>query len=337
MPGLPLRPIITYGVPSKIIDLSMPQKWWGYKTQLVGGSRKSSAGIPESFVIREDNLSMVSLRVHECELLDVRAWIVDFWRRNQPFIFQYDALDTLTKFTAYLDAPTFDDGWEPRRMANPNFPQFWEVDVTIRNVEQVPIFVSVTGDCASTSVFEQAWILANFANGENFRLSVGPTPATFGSNLNLANFPELIDADSTFYRSSAPEGIWDTLILTSGVIIPDYVTMESMGPTADMAWLRMGSNFTLQQIRDSDVIAEITSPDYGSSSLVTGFVNYDVSGIGPLYTEENDIIRLILNGYLQKKAGVPDDGWRNPYYYGAVFGPRQNPRLICLANVEEIP
>ena len=338
MPGLPLRPIITYGTPSKIIDLSMPQKWWGYKTQLIGGSRKSSAGIPESFTIREDNMSMLTLRVHECELMDVREWIVDYWRRNQPFTFQYDALDTETIFTTYLDAPTYDDGWEPRRMTNPNFPQFWEVDVTIRNtLKEIPIFVSVTGDCSSTSVTQQAWVLTNFANPETgeLRLSVPPPPATFGSGEEFANLPDPMTDPAILYISSPAEKIWDTLILTDGLLIPLYVQMETFGPTPSEGFDRAGGFFKIKHMRGSTILAEGQSPQTGFGSLVTSYPSFDVTSIGTLRVEIDDFIRLELYGYQSLYPDTADSGYRCSYFYGAVFGPRPNPHLVCLSNVEE--
>lgn len=336
MPGLPLRPIITYGSPSKIIDLSMPQKWWGYKTQLVGGSRKSSAGIPESFTIREDNMSMLALRVHECELLDVRDWILDCWRRSATFKFQYDALDAETVFTCYLDAPTYDEGWEPQRMTNPNFPQFWEVAVTIRNIlAEIPIFVSVTGDCASTSVSEQAWVLTDFANGSSLRLSVPPPGAGFGSGANFVNLPDPMTDPAVLYISDPPENTWDTLILTAGLLIPLNVYLETSGPTPDLGWDRAGGFFKIKQMRGSSVIAEATSPQMGFGSLVSSYTSFDVSSIGSLRVEVDDFIRLELYGYQSLAPGRTDEGYRCFYYYGAVFGPRLNPRLVCLSNVEE--
>jgi hypothetical protein len=316
-----------------VIALSRPQKLWGYGTFLRGGSRKSSAGIPETFVIREDNTAKLTLRVHDCEYLTVRAWILDAMRGNQ-FTFQFDALDPYSAFLCYLEAPTFEEGYEPKR--DPTMPQIWNVDLTIRAVAAVPIYVSNTGLCGTTGTVPSAWILANFANGANFRLSVLPTPATFGSSLQLANLPNPV-LDTDFHRSSAPEGTWDTLVLTKGIFVPDHVSMESQGPTGTATWARMGSNFTLKQMRGSTVIAQVTSPDYGSSSLVTGFVDYDVSSIGPLFVEAGDFIRLELNGYLQLKPDAPsgDDGFRNTYYYGAVFGPRTSPKLYGSSNVTE--
>src|SRR4051812_11424846 len=104
MPGLPWRPIITYGITPTVISLTYPQKLWDYESLLIGGARKSSAGIPESFVIRNDELSNITLRVHDCEYLQVRDWVLDAMRGN-TFTFQFDALDATSVFTCYLDRP----------------------------------------------------------------------------------------------------------------------------------------------------------------------------------------------------------------------------------------
>lgn len=336
MPPMRWAPTITFGATT--LALCLPQRWWEYETTPIGGSRVFASGVPESFIIRTDYKMAATLRFYERELLQVQDWIM-YAIAGGSFGFQFDSADISTTFTCYLDAPKFDDGFKPRRSRD--YPNVFELEVTLRRLDAVPMLVLAAPDAddcgtgVNTGTVAQAWILTNIANGPNWRLIVGPTPATFGSSLNLANLPNPI-VDNLLHRSSAPEGIWDTLILSAGVVIPSIVMMETQGPTADMAWERMGGNFTIKHMRGGVTLAQATSPDEGSGALVTSFQSYDVSAIGPLITQTNDIIRLELNGYAQKKDAVADDGWRNPYYYGAVFGPRLNPRLVVSANVVEL-
>ncbi len=90
---------------------------------------------------------MCKLRIHDCEYLDVRAWIIDAQQGN-TFDFQFDADDPDTRFVCYLDEPMLKDGYEPKRM--PNWPNIWEFDLVIRTIGVAPIYVSSSGLCGAT-------------------------------------------------------------------------------------------------------------------------------------------------------------------------------------------
>jgi hypothetical protein len=89
----------------------------------------------------------VTLRVHDCEYLEVRAWIIDAMLGNS-FDFQFDSLDPTSIFTCYLDAPLIKDGFKPKRMAS--WPDIWEVDVILRSTAALPMYVSSSGACGTT-------------------------------------------------------------------------------------------------------------------------------------------------------------------------------------------
>jgi hypothetical protein len=349
--GLPLRPVITYGASSTVIALSMPQKWWGFKSRLIGGSRKSASGIPEAYKIREENLAPLVLRVHECELLQVRDWIMEVMGNpSVPFSFQFDVLDPYTTFQCYLEAPTFEDGFEPTRMTSPNFPQYWEFALTIRAVQPIPIFVGVTGNCGPTGLIPAEFTISGLdasalPNGAGRKiLSLAPVPATWppdgvtDPSIDTDFTPGGFPAAGILYTSIDPIAEWVTRKLSAGYVLPSVARIggsTSGSPAID--WDLQDAVFVLSQIRGASTIVSYDSTVASFPWLGGGdYTSITFPGIVPFVTEDDD--QFLLQAYSRYVPnGGGDTSGRLSLSWGAVPGPLETTKMYGYANVTELP
>jgi hypothetical protein len=97
-------PKISYGSGPTVLTLTYPVKIWTPRVQSVGGRAVSDAGVPESYVIRRDQLLDLSLRFTETEWVAIDTWLA-FAQGAQAFDFWLDNTDNTTKYTVYLDKP----------------------------------------------------------------------------------------------------------------------------------------------------------------------------------------------------------------------------------------
>lgn len=102
-------PKIIYGTGPTTLELTWPQKLWTPSSRPIGGSAVSDSGIPESFVIRRDQLCKVEIRFTEAEWLTMDEFLI--WAQNaNSFDFWFDKDDEDTAYTCYLDDPRIGDG-----------------------------------------------------------------------------------------------------------------------------------------------------------------------------------------------------------------------------------
>jgi hypothetical protein len=325
-----------------VISLSLPQKLWTYATKLEGDAAVFSGGNMSAFAYRTDDMANLTLRVRDCdEYLAVRAWIM-YAMLGNTFDIQMDANDSTTVFNCYLDAPTFQDGFKPRRMSD--WPDVFEVDVTIRSTNGVPIYLSSTGLCGNTAVFAQDWIITNVPSdiGGLYRIALTPP---FGSGEGFMDPTTLWTpgppSDLYLARSAVPPIEWITDPLTAGYFIPSHAIMGGVSPTSPaQVWARGGLNITIAQVRDDDIVDLIysfKSADHGFGFLGGGdYVEFYFTGSDALVIEEGDRIMLMGNSYNRLKPGETDDGARFAFAWGSVPGPLTTTRLYGASNVTEL-
>lgn len=97
------------------INLTVPQEPWTPAALVVGGSDKSAAGVPESFVVRTEELCEVKLRFTEAELPSVMAWLKWAQKNSGSFTYRFDKNDIATEYTCYLESPAINAEIKPSR------------------------------------------------------------------------------------------------------------------------------------------------------------------------------------------------------------------------------
>jgi hypothetical protein len=105
--GLKFIPKIVYN--STTLTLTWPQKFWSPKSKPIGGSAVSDAGVPESFIIRRDQLCKTTIRFTEAEWASVDSWL-NWAQQANSFDYWFDKNLIGTKYTCYLEEPNLGDG-----------------------------------------------------------------------------------------------------------------------------------------------------------------------------------------------------------------------------------
>lgn len=102
-------PKVVYGTPEVEFIFSKPQKFWTPASRPHGGGNVSDSGVPESFIIRRDQLVYLELRFTEAEWPDFASWI-ETVQDGSAFDFWFDYTDDTTRYTVYLEEPSIGDG-----------------------------------------------------------------------------------------------------------------------------------------------------------------------------------------------------------------------------------
>lgn len=97
-------PKIVYGSGPTTLTLTTPSKLWSPKAKAIGGGAVSDAGVPESFIVRRDQLCKVEFRFFESEWVAVDTWLA-FAQTASAFDFYFDKDVSGTKYTVYMDDP----------------------------------------------------------------------------------------------------------------------------------------------------------------------------------------------------------------------------------------
>jgi hypothetical protein len=127
------QPKIVYNGITVILSLS--QKLWTYEEGPgMGGEDVSAAGVPESYVVRWDNIINVTLRFLESERDAVMEWIK--WamsNKGSVSVFYFDSTDPdVASYAVYMEKPKAGD-----RIAMPReqgSPWIMSTEVKLRTV-----------------------------------------------------------------------------------------------------------------------------------------------------------------------------------------------------------
>lgn len=132
----PLFGFLDCDVPGQV-ELGIPQRPWDLGGTGVGGHAISTAGIDESFTLREDAEITMRLRMLEHEFYNEfrPMWLV-WCRQAQTFTVRLDANDPLTEYTMRLVAPWLEEGLRPSRHT---FDGVLELDLTLCTADSAPI------------------------------------------------------------------------------------------------------------------------------------------------------------------------------------------------------
>lgn len=122
-------PRVLYGPDyTRTLELSLPQRLWTPLSVAVGGSDVSAAGIPESFVIRRDQVLEVRLLFREGEWPAVHDWIA-WMQDNAGFCRFFPDRDAAYFRACYLDSPRVGDEVRPDRG---EYPGTYEIGLRLR-------------------------------------------------------------------------------------------------------------------------------------------------------------------------------------------------------------
>lgn len=125
MTGSPHRPRFVFGATDLTLDWAA--RPWAFPHSTVGGVRWSAAGIPASYVVRNDRDIELSLRVQEYERADVEALIE--WGQSTQVITFYPE-HTGASHECYLVHPHAGEDWQPQR--DDTYPHQFFVRLVLR-------------------------------------------------------------------------------------------------------------------------------------------------------------------------------------------------------------
>lgn len=112
-----------------VLALSLPQRLWTPASTAVGGTDTSAAGIPESFVIRRDQMLDVRLPFWEGEWPAVHAWLT-WMQDNAGSCRFFPDRDGTLYHTCYLESPKMGEEVRPERGDHPGI---YEIGVRLRD------------------------------------------------------------------------------------------------------------------------------------------------------------------------------------------------------------
>ncbi len=118
-----------YGVTSFECEVSAKPWTPGYNT--IGGSRKAASGLPASYIVDEEHLVDLFLRIRESEWTAYRALIA--YGKASGEITWYPDADEPTSYLCYLESPSAGERVTPSR--DGNYPRIFEVQLTLRGVD----------------------------------------------------------------------------------------------------------------------------------------------------------------------------------------------------------
>jgi hypothetical protein len=111
---------------------TLPQRPWTPARQVLGGSDESWAGVPESWVDREDSILALRPVCREGEWPALRAVVVYAQRNAAVLTVWPDASDAGTSFETYLITPKFGDEITPTPAETLGF---YELSLKVRTVD----------------------------------------------------------------------------------------------------------------------------------------------------------------------------------------------------------
>lgn len=114
-------------------ECEVSSKPWtpGYNT--IGGSRKAASGLPASYIVAEEHLVDLFLRIRETEWAAYRAMIA--YGKGAGEITWYPDADEPASYLCYLEAPLAGERATPTR--DSNFLRIFEVQLTLRGVDGI--------------------------------------------------------------------------------------------------------------------------------------------------------------------------------------------------------
>lgn len=121
-------PKVSYGTGPTVLTFTQSQKLWHPKSKDVGGSNRSDAGIPETFIIRREYTVDVEIRFLESEWAAVDTWLASVIA-GTAFDWWFDKDDNATKYTVYLESPSVGNEIAPKRDA---FGKVFTLQLTFR-------------------------------------------------------------------------------------------------------------------------------------------------------------------------------------------------------------
>lgn len=127
-----LMPRIVYGTGPTTFDFTLPMKPWDIKAPTIGGFGKSSTGVPESLLIRREQLLMTTLRFYEAQLPNVQTWVEYVQDNAASFTFRLNKTDALTDYVVYLEKPHMTEDVDYKR--SNEYLGAWELEITIRTI-----------------------------------------------------------------------------------------------------------------------------------------------------------------------------------------------------------
>jgi len=128
----PFAPRIIYpATTGTVLDLDLGQDYWLPSSRTIGGSGISAAGVPESYIVRRDELLQVTLRFYEKDWPFVRDFVA--WAQENAATFDWypDRRNLNQKYVVYLDSPMIGEDLQPRRASWDS--AVYEIDLILRN------------------------------------------------------------------------------------------------------------------------------------------------------------------------------------------------------------
>lgn len=133
---IPFRPMIARDEYEAPLLFSLPMEPWTVRSGGLGGSAVSSAGIPASYVIREEEIAEITLRCTEAELPAVIAELRAIRATSEAFTFAFDQDDPATDYLVYLQAPVWPDEIKPER--DGSYRDLFRLKIEVRRVDGSP-------------------------------------------------------------------------------------------------------------------------------------------------------------------------------------------------------
>lgn len=138
--SLPFRPAIRRDYEEDLL-FTAPMMPWAFRDSGIGGSAVSAAGVPASYVIREDDIALLALRVYEEELATVRAVLREIRAAlSSSFVFAFDQDDPATEFEVYLEAPVWPADVRPER--DDEYLGLFRISIEIRRADGLPFDIT---------------------------------------------------------------------------------------------------------------------------------------------------------------------------------------------------
>jgi hypothetical protein len=136
---VPFRSRFVYGIGAGVVDWSttLPTRAWDRRRPTVGGSRTAAGGVPAAYVVREDHVLAVTLRVFESEWSDLIG-MIQWGQFAESFVWYPDASLSViaTSFSVWLENPMAGSDVVPVRSSE--YPRVLEQTIELRSVSALP-------------------------------------------------------------------------------------------------------------------------------------------------------------------------------------------------------
>lgn len=133
----PWRPRFVYGTGGDITDWAaiLPVRPWDRSNRTVGGSRTAAGGTPAAYIVRNDRVLAITLRLYESEVGAFDSFMA--WAQaDESFLWYPDARLDSTVYHVWLEAPKAGVDVQWRR--DPKFPRVLETTIELRTVVAQP-------------------------------------------------------------------------------------------------------------------------------------------------------------------------------------------------------